>query len=83
MFHLYVYLCVLFQRDCALCLSDVKSYRSNQQEAFFIEDVVRVITTEAASRGVLQKKVFLKLQLRCFPGKLAKFFKITYFEEHL
>ena len=69
--------------DCALCLPDVKSYRRSQQEVFFAEDIVRIVTTEAATRGVLQRKVFLRLQLRCFPVKLAKIFKNTFFEEHL
>ena len=83
MFYLYVYLYVLFQRDCALCLSDVKNYRSSQHEVFFIEDVVRVITSEAPIRGALQKKSVLKTTTQVLSCEISKIFKNTYFQEHL
>ena len=47
-------------------------------EVFFIEDVMRVITTEAATRGVLQKKGVLKTPTQVLSCEIAKIFK-----EHL
>ena len=65
MFYLFVYLLELLQQNFALCLSDVKSCRSSQQEEFFTEDVLKFITKsskctfygvqfpEAATRSIL------------------------------
>ena len=58
MFYLCVYLKEILQEKLALCLSDVKSRKSSQQEMLFIEDVLKFITKSLIS--IFYKVEFLR-----------------------